>query len=36
MDFSFAAVHKPKAGHLLQMAKDQKLKGKKLKIDVAK
>jgi len=34
--FSFAAVRKTKASHLLQMVKDKKLKGKKVKIDVAK
>ena len=34
--FSFAAVRKSKASHLLQMVKDKKLKGQKVKIDVAK
>jgi superfamily II DNA/RNA helicase len=34
--FSFAAVRKTKASHLLQMVKEKKLKGQKIKIDVAK
>lgn len=34
--FSFAAVRKTKASHVLQLVKDQKLKNKKVKIDVAK
>ena len=34
--FSFAAVRKTKASHVLQMVKEKKLKGKKVKIDVAK
>ena len=34
--FSFAAVRKTKVSQLLQKVKDQKLKGQKIKIDVAK
>lgn len=34
--FSFAAVRKPKVSHFLQLIKDDKLKGKKIKIAVAK
>jgi superfamily II DNA/RNA helicase len=34
--FSFAAVRKVKASHVLQLVKDQKLKNKKVRIDVAK
>ncbi len=34
--FSFAAVRKTKVSQLLQKVKDQKLKGQKVKIDVAK
>jgi superfamily II DNA/RNA helicase len=34
--FSFAAVRKVKVSHTLQMIKDQKIKNKKVKIDVAK
>ena len=34
--FAFAAIRKSKASHTLQMIKDQKIKNKKVKIDVAK
>lgn len=34
--FSFAAVRKNSASHVLQLVKDQKLKNKKVKIDIAK
>lgn len=34
--FSFAAVRKSRASHVLQLVKDQKLKNKKVRIDVAK
>ncbi|HVK97547.1 MAG TPA: DEAD/DEAH box helicase [Flavisolibacter sp.] len=34
--FSFVAVRKVKASHVLQLVKDQKIKNKKVKIDVAK
>lgn len=34
--FSFAAVRKTKASHVLQLVKEQKLKGRKVKIAVAK
>jgi superfamily II DNA/RNA helicase len=34
--FSFVAVRKSKASHTLQMIKEQKIKNKKVKIDVAK
>jgi superfamily II DNA/RNA helicase len=34
--FSFAAVRKTKASHTLQLVKNEKLKGKKIKIDAAK
>jgi superfamily II DNA/RNA helicase len=34
--FSFAAVRKNRASHVLQLIKDQKLKNKKVRIDVAK
>ncbi len=34
--FSFAAIRKSKASHVLQLIKDQKIKNKKVKIDVAK
>jgi ATP-independent RNA helicase DbpA len=34
--FYFAAVRKVKAGHVLQLVKEQKIKNKKVKIDVAK
>ena len=33
---SFAAIRKSKASHTLQMIKDQKIKNKKVKIDIAK
>jgi superfamily II DNA/RNA helicase len=34
--FSFVAIRKSKASHTLQSVKDQKIKGKKVRIDVAK
>ncbi|HVG41326.1 MAG TPA: DbpA RNA binding domain-containing protein, partial [Chitinophagaceae bacterium] len=34
--FSFVAVRKVKVGHTLQLIKDQRLKNKKIKIEVAK
>ncbi len=34
--FSFAAIRKSKASHVLQQIKEQKIKNKKVKIDVAK
>jgi len=34
--FSFAAIRKSKASHTLQLIKDQKIKNKKVRIDVAK
>jgi hypothetical protein len=34
--FSFAAVRKNRASYVLQLIKDQKLKNKKVRIDVAK
>ena len=34
--FSFAAVRKTKVSHTLQLIKEEKLKGRKIKIDVAK
>jgi superfamily II DNA/RNA helicase len=34
--FSFVAIRKVKASHVLQLVKDQKLKNKKVKIEVAK
>lgn len=34
--FSFVALRKSKVSHTLQLIKDEKLKGKKIKIDVAK
>lgn len=34
--FSFVAIRKSKASHVLQKIKEQKIKGKKVKIDVAK
>ena len=34
--FSFAAIRKSKASHVLQLIKEQKIKNKKVKIDVAK
>ncbi len=34
--FSFVAVRKNGASHVLQLVKDQKLKNKKVQIDVAK
>jgi hypothetical protein len=34
--FSFVAVRKAKVNHLLHLIKDQKIKNKKVKIDVAK
>ncbi|NML23089.1 DEAD/DEAH box helicase [Pseudoflavitalea sp. G-6-1-2] len=34
--FSFVAVRKSRASHTLQLIKDQKIKGKKVKIDIAK
>lgn len=34
--FSFAAIRKNRASHVLQLVKDQKLKNKKVKIDIAK
>lgn len=34
--FSFAAIRKTRASHVLQLVKDQKIKNKKVKIDIAK
>ena len=34
--FSFAAVRKTKVSHTLQLIKEEKMKGRKIKIDVAK
>ncbi|HEX8313503.1 MAG TPA: DbpA RNA binding domain-containing protein, partial [Flavisolibacter sp.] len=34
--FSFVALRKSKVSHTLQLIKEEKLKGKKIKIDVAK
>jgi hypothetical protein len=34
--FSFVAIRKVKASHTLQMIKEHRLKGKKVKIEVAK
>jgi hypothetical protein len=34
--FSFVAVRKTKANHLLHLVKEERIKGKKAKIEVAK
>jgi len=34
--FSFVAIRKSRASHTLQLIKEQKLKNKKIRIDIAK